>query len=113
MPACKSSKWTALEKSQNSQSDTTPCYVPQFYWALVLATNEDEEERRKEKIKRERKATNKLEAIFRSIDLDNSGTISLEELMDGFDTNSDMQNVFSQGLSSCCYNLHGICAVCP
>lgn len=48
-------------------------------------------ENMKEKEKQEIKSANILREIFRSIDSDDSGTISLEELLQGWETNADMK----------------------
>jgi hypothetical protein len=42
------------------------------------------------------KATQRLRKLFQQIDADGSGSISLEELLEGFDTNRAMQNMFSR-----------------
>jgi len=60
------------------------------------AKEDDEEEGKRERKRAFQKATNKLTKICGSIDTDGSGTLSLDELLCGFDDHPELETVFAR-----------------
>jgi len=60
------------------------------------AKEEDQDTARREKAQIEEKATQRLGKLFAEIDSDGSGSISLDELLEGYDSNQQMQNMFGK-----------------